>query len=154
MTVDMIAKRTFETRHLAASAPEIFAVLTDPTLHSVIDGSGTVIGARDVHADRLVLGSRFGMKMRLGIPYRVSSEVTEFEQDRLIAWRHLGHHVWRYELVPTDDGGTDVTETFDWAPARSPRALELVGYPARHEKSITNTLERLDAYLTNKSAAL
>jgi hypothetical protein len=94
------------------------------------------------------------MKMRLGIPYRISSEVVEFEQDRLIAWRHIGHHVWRYELAPTNDGGTDVTETFDWAPARSPKALERVGYPGRHEKSITETLERLDAFLTNKSAAL
>jgi uncharacterized protein YndB with AHSA1/START domain len=154
MTVDMTAKRTFVTRHLAAAPAEVFAVLTDPTLHSVIDGSGTVVAPRDWAEAPLVLGSKFGMRMRMGVPYRMTSEVVEFDQDRLIAWRHPGHHVWRYELVPTDDGGTDVTETFDWAPARSPKALELVGYPARHEKSMVETLARLDAFLTNKSASL
>jgi uncharacterized protein YndB with AHSA1/START domain len=154
MTVDLAAKRTSVTRHLSASPEAIFEVLTDPTLHSVIDGSGTVVSARDWAEPRLVLGSKFGMRMRMGVPYRMTSEVVEHEPNRLIAWRHPGHHVWRYELVPTDDGGTDVTETFDWAPARSPKALELVGYPARHERSITQTLERLDAFLTNKSAAL
>jgi uncharacterized protein YndB with AHSA1/START domain len=154
MTVDLTAQRTYVTRHLTASPEAVFAVISDATLHSVIDGSGTVISPKDWGQARLVLGSKFGMRMRMGVPYRMTSEVIEFEQDRLIAWRHPGHHVWRYELVPTDDGGTDVTETFDWAPARSPKALELVGYPARHEKAITETLERLDAFLTNKSAAL
>ena len=91
MTVDMQAKRTSVTRHLAASPAEVFSVLSDASLHPVIDGSGTVIDVRGSGDHRLVLGSRFGMKMRLGIPYRISNEVVEFEQDRLIAWRHPGH---------------------------------------------------------------
>ena len=31
-------------------------------------------------------------------------EVVEFEEDRRIAWRHYGHHIWRYTLEPTDGG--------------------------------------------------
>src|ERR1700759_2297674 len=154
MTIDMEARRATVHRHLAASPSSVFEVLTDNTLHPVIDGSGSVIAARTTGDHRLALGTRFGMRMRMGVPYLITNTVTEFEPDRLIAWRHLGHHVWRYELTPTDDGGTDVTETFDWSVARSPKAIELVGYPARHEPNMAATLERLHALLTNKSAAL
>lgn len=27
---------------------------------------------------------------------------TEFDEDRLIAWRHFAGHRWRYELEPVD----------------------------------------------------
>ena len=45
-----------------------------------------------------VLGDRFGMDMKLGVPYRMSSTVVEYEADRLLAWAHFGGHRWRYEL--------------------------------------------------------
>lgn len=63
--------------------------------------------------DSLVLGSEFGMTMRMGASYRTKNTVVEFEQDRLIAWRHRGVHRWRYRLTPNSDGTTDVTETWD-----------------------------------------
>src|SRR5688500_10263203 len=86
----------------------VFALLADPHRHPEFDGSGTVKGrVSGPHA--LSLGDRFGMRMRLGLPYVISNKVVEFEQDRVIAWRHVGHHVWRYELEPVDDG-TRVTE--------------------------------------------
>ncbi|MCW2851997.1 MAG: Polyketide cyclase / dehydrase and lipid transport, partial [Nocardioides sp.] len=44
---------------------------------------------------------------------KITNKVVELEPDRLIAWRHKGLHRWRYELEPTDDGGTQVTETWD-----------------------------------------
>ncbi|MET3962321.1 uncharacterized protein YndB with AHSA1/START domain [Marmoricola sp. OAE513] len=74
---------------IAAPAAVVFAILSDPRQHSRIDGSGTV---RDSVSgpDRLVLGSRFGMKMKMGAPYRIQNKVVEFEQDALIAWRHMG----------------------------------------------------------------
>ncbi len=154
MTVDMAARRTSVTRHIAATPEQVFDVLADPTLHPVIDGSGTVIASRGPNDQRLELGSRFGMRMRLGVPYRIQNKVTEFEPNRRIAWQHIGRHTWRWELEPAADGGTYVTETFDWSTALSPPALERVGYPARHERNIETTLERLDAYLTNKSRSL
>jgi hypothetical protein len=87
------------------------------------------------------------MKMRMGLPYRTGNEVVEYEPDRLIAWRHVGRHRWRYELEPVD-GGTRVTETFDWSTAISPKAIELMGYPDKHPASMERTLERLDQHVT------
>ncbi len=154
MTVDMAHKQTSVSREIAAPPEKIFEVLSDASLHSVIDGSGTVKGPRKSGVQRLELGTKFGMKMRMGVPYVIGNEVVEFEQDRLIAWQHLGHHRWRFVLQPTADGATLVTETFDWSTARSQKAIELIGYPAKHEPNMERTLERLDAFVTNRAQAL
>ena len=124
-----------------ASPTQVFDLLADPRRHAEIDGSGTVKGHLR-GPSRLELGSRFGMRMRLGVPYVISNEVVELEPDRRIGWRHLGRHVWRYELEPVE-GGTRVTETFDWAPSRAPRVLEALKVPQRNLRSIEATLERL-----------
>ena len=126
---------------VAAPPAQVFSLLADPRRHAEIDGSGTVKGAMK-GPDRLSLGDRFAMRMRLGVPYVISNQVVELEPDRRLAWRHLGHHIWRYELEPVD-AGTRVTETFDWAHARSPLALELLGIPARNARSIDATLDHL-----------
>ena len=126
-----------------APAQEVFDLLADPARHAEFDGSGTVKG-RLRGSERLRLGARFGMRMRLVVPYVIGNTVVEFEEGRRIAWRHLGRHVWRYELEPVA-GGTRVTETFDWAPALAPRVLELAGVPAINTRSIEATLPRLKA---------
>ncbi|HEX4189813.1 MAG TPA: SRPBCC family protein [Marmoricola sp.] len=97
---------------IAAPPSVVFAILSDPRQHPRIDGSGNVREAVS-GPDKLELGSEFGMSMKMGAPYKMKNRVVEFEQDRLIAWRHAGVHRWRYELAPTADGGTDVTETWD-----------------------------------------
>jgi len=153
MTVDFEQRRTSVSRFIAAPPEKIFDVLVDPTLHPVIDGSGTVTGSRTAPGERLTMGSKFGMGMKLGIPYRISNKVVEFEENRLIAWQHFGKHRWRWELEPVE-GGTNVTETFDWSTSRSPAALEKAGYPTRHEANIERTLERLDAYLSHRADSL
>jgi len=130
-------------REVAADQSTIFEVLVDPANHSLIDGSGTVQGTRDESQVRLKLGSKFGMDMKYGVPYRIQNEVVEFETDRLIAWRHFGRHIWRYELEALPNGHTLVSESFDWSRALWPRAYELVGYPDRHVINMTKTLERL-----------
>ena len=133
-------------RVIAASPQRIFDVLADPRLHVAIDGSGTLKDALEGPA-RLTLGARFGMRMRILVPYSIQSVVVEFEEGRRIAWRHWGHHRWRYELLPQADGRTLVRETFDWSTALSPRIIELLGYPRRHPKGMAGTLERLERYL-------
>ena len=116
-------------------------------MHAVIDGSGSVQGSRVDGPERLSLGEKFGMNMRIGLPYRIRNTVVEFDEGKRIAWRHFGHHVWRYELEPVD-GGTKVTETFDYSNARSPRFIELMGYPRKHPEGMAKTLERLEAQVT------
>lgn len=138
------------SRTIAAPPDAIFSILSDASKHALIDGSGTVQEVRG-EPEPLVLGSKFGMDMKLVVPYRITNTVVEFEQDRLIAWRHWGRHRWRYELEPVE-GGTRVTETFDWSTALIPKSIELAGYPDKHPPSMAATLERLDEVVTGGSS--
>jgi len=95
-----------------AKPSTIFSILNNPKRHKEVDGSDTIT-SNISGPDELVLGSKFGMKMHLGIDYRIQNMVVEYKKDQLIAWRHLGRWRWRYELVDLGNGSTQVTETFD-----------------------------------------
>ena len=137
------------SRVIPAEPGVIFDILASPEGHVAMDGSGTVQDTRGVQPERLELGSKFGMKMKFNgvVPYRITSTVKEYEENRLIAWAHFGKHRWRYELEEVD-GGTKVTETFDWSTALVPKAIEMAGYPKQHPANMEATLERLDEHLT------
>ncbi|MGI9606347.1 MAG: SRPBCC family protein [Acidimicrobiales bacterium] len=140
--VDKAAKQTSASRIIHAQPGALFDVLVDPTRHAEFDGSDTVEAARGKPA-RLELGSRFGMSMTLKpIPYMISSTVVEFVENERIAWHHLGRHRWRYELESVE-GGTLVTETFDWSTSVVPFVIERAGYPERHLGNIERTLANL-----------
>lgn len=127
---------------IQAPVDAIFNVLADPRRHADFDGSGTVEGVV-TGPERLTLGSRFGMQMRIKVPYRTENEVVEFEEGRRIAWCHFNHHRWRYELEPIDAGSTRVVETFDGSTARFPPALLLMRAYDRNEIAVAKTLVRL-----------
>jgi len=141
MTTD--EKRISRTRVINAPAGQIFELLADPTKHAELDGSGSVAGSVSTDSRRLELGSRFGMRMRIGLPYSIRNTVVEFEDGSLIAWRHFSGHRWRWQLRDLGDGSTEVTETFDWSTARSPRVIELMGFPERNRQGIEATLDGL-----------
>ena len=127
-----------------APAAEVFEILANPRRHPDFDGSGSVRGAI-AGPERLSMGAKFGMEMRLFVPYRISSQVKEFDEGRRIAWAHIGGHRWRYELEPLPDGSTRVIETFDATTARSARALKLMDAYNRNARAIEETLPRLAA---------
>lgn len=130
---------------IAAPPSVVFAILADPRQHARIDGSGSVRGVID-GPERLEKGDRFGVDMKLfGLPYKITNIVVEHEPDRRIAWRHFGGHRWRYELEPTPDGGTRVTETFDYSryTGLQKAFIEVLRFPARNRAGIEATLERL-----------
>jgi hypothetical protein len=143
---DVTTKRDRDTVSATAvveSTPEeIFEFLRRPANHAVISGDATV---RDTTGgdERLAAGSRFGMKMKIGVPYRVSSKVREFEENRTIAWSHFGGHRWRWVLEPTGAGATRVTETFDQSTAVFPPGLRLAGFPKRHEANVARSVANL-----------
>jgi uncharacterized protein YndB with AHSA1/START domain len=144
----MTQRQISMSRVVDAPPSRIFELLVDPANHPLLDGSGSVLASRSSGPRRLELGSRFGMDMRLGLPYKILNTVVEFEPDRLIAWRHFSGHRWRWQLRDLGEGRTEVTETFDWSTARSPRAIELLGFPQRNRKGIEATLVRLDDLLS------
>lgn len=125
-----------------APAERIFEFVARPDLHSHFDGSGTVSG-RPSGAQRLGPGAKFGMGMRIGLPYRTANTVVEFEEGRRIAWCHLGGHRWRYELEPIDDRRTLVTETFDGSTAKFPPLLLAMNALENNQKAVARTLVRL-----------
>jgi uncharacterized protein YndB with AHSA1/START domain len=130
---------------IAAPPRVVFAIVADPRAHPRIDGSGSVQQVVD-GPERLEKGAVFGVSMRMfGMPYTIRNRVVEFEQDRLIAWRHFAGHRWRYELEPGEPGSTVVTETFDYSRyGRVPAAgLRLAGFPERNRAGIAATLVRL-----------
>jgi uncharacterized protein YndB with AHSA1/START domain len=133
-----------------APAKEIFDLLADPAKHPLIDGSGTVKASRGESAQRLALGSTFGMDMKMGMPYRIKNTVVEFEENRLIAWRHFAGHRWRWELEPVDENTTRVTETFDYSTAPAAAIYPLLGFPERNRKGIEATLQRLQDVVGTK----
>lgn len=142
----MVDKLVSDSTTIAAPPSVVFAIVADPRQHSRIDGSGSV---RDTITgpERLSQGAEFGVSMKLfGLPYKISNRVVEFEENRLIAWRHFGGHRWRYELAPAGVG-TRVTETFDYSPygAVSTAVIEATGFPARNRRGIEQTLVLLKA---------
>ncbi len=128
----------------------IFDLLASPAGHVRMDGSGSVRSVAK-GPDRLVLGSKFKMKMRLGVPYTIASVVKEFEENKLIAWAHYGKHRWRFELQPVE-GGTEVTETFDYSTALWPRGIELLRYHESHPANMEATLARIEELLDSDAA--
>ena len=143
-------------RVIPAPPEKIFALLKDANRHKDFDGSGTV---RDAHGDPapLTLGAKFGMNMKLGMPYSMVSTVVEYDENRRIAWQPrpaypianklAGGRIWRYELEPVK-GGTLVRESWD---IRQEAALTRPAVrPARGRtrEAMEKTLERLEQLVT------
>lgn len=135
------ARKVSVSRVIPATPAAIFRIIDDPSMHPAIDGSGTVRGSRQP-SRHLQLGDSFSMDMKMGMPYRMRSKVVEHTADQQIAWAHFGGHRWRFVLEPTE-GGTLVTEEFDWSTAKSPWLIEKLGYPRKHPASMRKTLDRL-----------
>lgn len=133
---------------VSAPATELFAMAADPRRHHELDGSGTV-GQNIRTPDRLQVGSRFSTGMRMfGLPYRITSTVTEFDPDKVVEWRHPLGHRWRWEFVALSPTSTRVTETFDFrnaGPIQSLLNYKLPGFVKANAKGIEATLRRLQA---------
>jgi uncharacterized protein YndB with AHSA1/START domain len=141
-------------RVIPASADKIFDLLADPARHHDIDGSGTVQSASE-GSKRLAKGDRFGMSMKMGIGYKMVSEVVEFEENRRIAWQSksslafmgpfVGGRIWRYELEPVE-GGTLVRESWDISQERIKAMVRPLR--AKTKENMEKTLARIEELVT------
>ncbi len=148
-------------RVIAAPPEAIFELLVDPRRHRDIDGSGTVRDARG-EPERLKLGSRFGMSMKIGLPYSMVSTVIEYEENRRIAWqtrgptaigRRVAGRIWRYEIEPVA-GGSLVRETWDLS-EESALTKPFARMGAAHtRKNMEQTLARIEELTTSSGPGL
>jgi hypothetical protein len=145
-------------RVIKARPEAIFSLIADASEHPKIDGSGTVKQVKAGAPERLVLGSTFGMSMKLGIGYSMMNKVIEFEENRRIAWqttppgpmaKFTAGRIWRYELDPLDDGSTRVRESWDVSKDHQKFFLKLVGMPAKTKTSMEKTLEKIEEITTS-----
>lgn len=131
----------------------IFDILIQPRRHMEFDGSGGVQGLV-TGPERVALGDKFRMQMRIGFSYRITNTVLEFEPDRRITWAHLLGNRWTYELTPLDAGGTLVRETNDIRAAGWKASLSPVGRnPGIGQRSIAKSLVRLKLLAESEFAA-
>jgi uncharacterized protein YndB with AHSA1/START domain len=147
------AERFVVTRTIAAPPAAVFAVLADPARHKDTEPGDWV---RDAIDPRPITGSGqiFSVNMYLeaaGGHYVMDNLVTDFEQDRVIAWlpgqfdesgvHQPGGWTWRYDLTPNGDG-TDVTLTYDWT--ATPQSFrDQVGMPPFPESFLAESLAAL-----------
>ena len=160
--------RVSATRRIAASATDIFGIVTDPAKHVDIDGSHMLVTAPDakpLHAvgdsfivdmDRDALGD-----LPLG-KYTVRNVVTQMNPDRLLEWTVGGldsaplGHVYGYELTPAGSGETDVTLYCDWSGfdwESVPEAMRSqLRFPVVPKMALITTLEKLDRIATQPAS--
>jgi hypothetical protein len=147
-------ERYVVTRTIAAAPAEIFAVLADPTRHQDTEPGDWVRDAIDVDPVT-ASGQMFAVNMYLaqaGGHYVMHNVVTEFDEDRTIAWLpgqldDSGQHspggwFWRYDLTP-NGADTDVTLTYDWS-GTGQDFRDNVGVPVFPEDFIVESLSALE----------
>lgn len=153
----MSGTKTIEVKQfVAAPIGRVFAFLTDPRHHVVIDGSGTVKGAQSGPITQV--GQVFVMSMHrddLG-HYRTVNTVTEFEPGTSLGWAPnldrsyqcglvemvaamnmtTGGHSYTYRLREAD-GGTEVTEIYDWSGVKDPQFETYCPFVSREDLAKT-----------------
>jgi len=148
-------------RVIRATPEAIFDILSDASKHSLIDGSGMLQGSVEQAPDRLMLGSTFGMGMKMVMSYSTFNRVVEFVDNRSIAWqtgptggwgRVLAGRIWRYELEPVDEG-TRVRESWDITNDHQRVLLKLGNiYWNKTRRDMERTLASLDALVATPPA--
>lgn len=157
--------KAIEVVHVVAAPIEhVFALLADTRHHAEIDGSGTVKSAEGGRITEV--GQVFIMNMHrddLG-HYRSKSTVTEFEPDTGIAWApgldrtypckvvdmlaniKEGGHTYAYRLRAVD-GGTEVTQTYDWSGVEDPQFAAFCPFVSRADltRSLANLARAAEA---------
>jgi uncharacterized protein YndB with AHSA1/START domain len=151
------------SRRIEAPAVEIFNILTDPTMHPDIDGSGMLRESASLLRVAGV-GDVFVMKMHneeFG-DYEMKNLVVAYEENRRIGWAPalLREHeeaitdlpvekpaaiTWTFQLTPDGPHATEVTEIYDCSNA-SEELRRAVKNGERWVESMTKTLQRLDEF--------
>lgn len=144
-------------RTILAPAERIFAVVADPGRHHEFDGSGTVLRCGG-GLGTVGLGDEFVGEMKWYVKYRTVNKVTEFEQDRRLAWSTrvpkplsawIAGRTWRFQLTPVDEG-TRVAHSWDITtegPVTRPMIRQMA---ALSRQNMAQSLDRLAVVVGSK----
>ncbi|MCW2626957.1 polyketide cyclase [Mycobacterium sp.] len=136
-------------------AETVFAVLSDPSSHAAIDGTGWVRDAVD--GQRLTtVGQIFRIAMyhdnHPDKNYEMANRVQLLDPPHAIAWEpgqdagggdlRFGGWVWRYDLTPISDSETSVQLSYDWS-AVPQHLRDHIQFPPFHPDHLTNSLKHL-----------
>lgn len=139
------------TRQIDASADDIFEILSLPSRHPEIDGSGNVKNGTTQRIE--AAGDVFTMDMYRedqGGEYKTDNTVTGFDPNKLIAWKPAKQGTtvedngweWLWELESKSESQTQVTLTYTWKDA-NPDILKKVSFPMISEEELEHSLNRL-----------
>jgi uncharacterized protein YndB with AHSA1/START domain len=139
------------SRTVPASAKEIFDVLTLPSRHAELDGSGFI--RSDDHTDRITrTGQKFRMNMtgdHMGGDYQTDNLVTGFVPDKLVSWQTApaGNEPpgweWEWDLDPQGPDSTEVTLTYDWSKVTDKQLLSKGLFPLVKKEQLEGSLGKL-----------
>ena len=143
------------SRVIDAPADAIFDVLSLPSRHRQIDGSGTVVSGDDQRIQKV--GQVFVMNMNgehMGGDYVMENTVSGYDENKLLAWKTAPageeppgwEWVWRFEA--TGPGSTDVSVTYDWSAVTDKELLKTIGFPAVSQDALEGTLANLAAQVS------
>jgi hypothetical protein len=143
---------------IEATPAAVFAVLTDPSAHADIDGTGWVRGAKD--GDRITASGQV-FRMAMYHPnanfsdgnYQTANRVEVFDEPSAIAWMpgtespetgdlSFGGWIWRYDLEPDGPSRTRVTLIYDWS-AVPTEIREHIEFPPFASDHLDNSLQHL-----------
>ena len=144
-------KKITVQRTIDAPAKDIFEVLTLPSRHAELDGSGFV--RSDSKTDRITAtGQVFTMNMHgdhMGGDYQTDNHVTGYLDNKLVAWQTAPAGTepkgweWLYQLTPEGPNSTQVQLTYDWSKVTDKELLKKVSFPLIQEDALEDTLSRL-----------
>jgi uncharacterized protein YndB with AHSA1/START domain len=142
---------------LVINAPTqaVFEVLSDPTKHAAIDGTGWVRESPD-STPLTAAGQIFRMSMyhpnHPDRNYEMANRVEVFDPPTTIAWKpgydsgdgtlRFGGWIWRYDLTSAGPSTTSVTLTYDWS-AVPEDIRERIGFPPFPRDHLDNSLAHL-----------
>lgn len=139
------------SRRIDAPAKDIFAVLTLPSRHTEIDGSGFIRSVS--HADRIQgTGDTFTMNMEgdhMGGEYQTDNHVTAYAENQMVGWKTApaGQEPpgweWLWELKAEGSDATEVTLTYDWSKVTDQELRDKLHFPLVSKEELEESLGNL-----------
>ena len=114
------------SREVHADPQVIFDLIADPAQHPRWDGNNNTQEAQD--SERITAVGQVFVMLNTSGNMR-DSQIVEFEEGRLIAWKTgpVGEprpgHIWKWQVEPKDEGAL-VTHTYDWTALTDEKRIE------------------------------